>query len=125
MKVKDIMSRIVASSDRYLRVTEAAKFMARSRSRALIVIAEGVPIGIVTAGDIMRKVVSRGFTGAELTVEDIYTEPMITIGQEATVEEAREIMLKNRIRHLPVVEDSRVVGIATKMSLLYKVKQEL
>jgi CBS domain-containing protein len=123
MKVKDIMSRIVVYSDRYLRVIEAAKFMSRSRSRALIVIAEGVPIGIVTTGDIKRKVISKGFTGAELTVEDICTEPIITIGPEATVEEAKEIMLKNKIRHLPVVEGGRVVGITTKTNLLRKINR--
>lgn len=96
------------------KVYEALKLMADKKIGALIVgEKEGKIAGIITERDYARKVILFGKTSKETLVSEIMTqaEKMITVRPETTVEECMVLMTARHVRHLPVFEGSRFVGL--------------
>lgn len=106
-------------------VQEALIVMAEANTGAVIVTEAGQMVGIFTERDYARKVVlqEKHFTATKIL--DIMTTAMITIHPEQSLEDCMELMTNNRIRHLPVMENGRLVGMVSmgdvvKMILEYK-----
>lgn len=103
-------------------VLDAIRVMASGQKGCVLVAKEGLLkecMGIVTTSQIFRKVFAAGLQPADVRVGDIMTPaPLITIGPNASVKEAAELMIKHGIRRLPVVEDGALVGIITSKDLL-------
>jgi CBS domain-containing protein len=95
-------------------VLEAARVMNDRRIGALVVVGEGaVPVGIVTERDVMTRVVAKVRDPAATTVSAIMTQRVITCAPETTVGELRTVMHERRIRHVPVLEGNRLVGMVS------------
>lgn len=92
-------------------VFEALKRMADKDVGALLVMRGEELLGIITERDYARKVILRGKSSKETPVSTIMTAPVVTIHPDQTVEEAQQLMLQKRFRHLPVVENGAVVGV--------------
>jgi trk system potassium uptake protein TrkH len=102
---------------------------AKKAETAIVITKEGKPIGIVTDTDILDKVVSRGEDSDFVNLKSIMSSPIITISSSATVRQALDLMLKNRIKRLPVTADkigddnnNKIIGIVTQESLAYAVR---
>ncbi len=89
----------------------AARKMMECQVGAVVVQSGGKLLGIVTERDYARKVVLMGRSSADTPVWQIMSSPVTTIGPEATVHECLELMSARHIRHLPVVDHGRVVGM--------------
>lgn len=92
-------------------VYDAMKMMADKDVGALLVMDGEHLGGLVSERDYARKVILQGRSSRETPVREIMSEPIITITPECSVDEAMRLITTNRIRHLPVVSESKVQGV--------------
>ena len=92
-------------------VLAAIQMMADRHVGALPVLRDGELVGIVSERDYARKVVLLGRSSAETRVGQIMSSPVRTVASDATVQYCMELMTEHRIRHLPVVDAGRLVGM--------------
>ena len=122
MKVRNLMSYPIASVRPDATIVEAIEIMVNGRKGCVLVASDGLLkkcMGILTTGQIFRKVLAVGIDPARVDVEKIrITMPLVTIGPNASAKEAAALMLKHNVRRLPVVENGVLVGIITSMDLL-------
>lgn len=126
MKVRDLMSYPINTVRPDATVLDAIKAMVDGKKGGVIVCGEGLHKecqGIVTTTEIFRKVLVAGVDPNAVKIRDVMTvAPLITIGPNATVKEAADLMIEHNIRRLPVIEDSTLVGIITSKDLMKCVK---
>jgi CBS domain-containing protein len=92
-------------------VFEAIALMAEKGVGALLVIADSQLVGIISERDYARKVILKGKSSAATKVAEIMTSPVVTARLNMTVDECLRIMTQNRIRHLPVQDGEKLVGV--------------
>ena len=92
-------------------VFDAIKLMADTTVGSLIVLDDEEMLGIVTERDYARKVILKGRSSDNCKVSEIMTTDVLTASSSQTVNDCMEVMTERRIRHLPVVEDNRVIGM--------------
>jgi CBS domain-containing protein len=93
-------------------VLEAVQLMVEMNVGSLLVTEGGEVTGIVTERDYLRRVTLEGRT-EQAPVGEIATSPLIVAGPETTIDECMALMTDRRIRHVPVVDEGRVVGIVS------------
>ena len=110
-------------------VYDALLIMADKDIGALLVMENDKMVGIISERDYARKVILQGKASKSTQVSDIMTRDVLTIHPDQTVEEAMEIMSRRHIRHLPVVEDKRVIGVIsimdTNRNIIYRQRQTI
>jgi CBS domain-containing protein len=94
-------------------VFDALVVMSDKNVGALVVMKSDEVVGIFSERDCARKVELKGKAARELRVQDIMTSTPVTVGPEHSIEECMEIMNSHHIRHLPVLENQRLVGMIT------------
>jgi CBS domain-containing protein len=94
-------------------VYDTIRLMAAKGVGALIVMNGDELHGIISERDYARKVILEGRSSRDTEVGDICTSPAITISPQATAEEGLALMTRKRIRHLPVVEQGKLLGVVS------------
>lgn len=95
-------------------VLEAAREMNIRRIGSLVVVDESnAPLGIITERDILTRIVAAAKDPAETAVGDVMTQRVITCSTNTPLDELRSVMRRERIRHVPVVENQRVCGMVS------------
>ena len=94
-------------------VFDAIKLMADKNIGALPVLSSGTLVGIVTERDYTRKVALQGKSSKDTHVWEIISNQIICVSPDESVEECMRLMTENRVRHLPVVENKKLLGIVS------------
>jgi CBS domain-containing protein len=105
-------------------VLKAIQVMADRHIGALPVLRGDELVGIVSERDYARKVILLGRSSSETQVEQIMSSPVITVSPDEAVHRCMEIMTEQRVRHLPVVEKGKLVGIISIGDLVKAVIEE-
>jgi signal-transduction protein with cAMP-binding, CBS, and nucleotidyltransferase domain len=104
-------------------VLEAVQQMVAMNVGSLLVTVEGEVTGIVTERDYLRRVTLEGRT-EDAPVREIMSAPLVVATTETTIDECMALMTDRRIRHVPVVEEGKVVGLVS-IGDLVKFKSKL
>ncbi len=92
-------------------VLDAARVMNGARIGAVVVLDDGAMVGILTERDILTRVVSPEAEPSRTFVAQVMTREVLTCEPETRISEARQVMRERRVRHLPVVEDGKLLGM--------------
>jgi CBS domain-containing protein len=88
---------------------------------ALVVVDNDEPVGIFSERDYARKGIITGKRSHETPVRELMSAPLVTVSPDQTMEECMELMTSRRFRHLPVVEDGKLVGMVAIGDVLMQV----
>lgn len=114
MKVKDILSKKspeIQSTTSTTMLIEAIRSLNEHNVGALLVIDNQDLAGIITERDVLHATAQHGSKIDNLKVEDVMTNNLITCGENESIDKVMEMMTDNRIRHLPILENDKLVGI--------------
>jgi signal-transduction protein with cAMP-binding, CBS, and nucleotidyltransferase domain len=96
---------------------DAAKMMDDASIGAIVVLENGIAIGIVTERDLARRIVAKG-KPLTTNVKEVMSSPLIVINPDDTVWEAAQLMKTRKIHRLPAVKENRLVGIMTTSDMI-------
>jgi CBS domain-containing protein len=107
-------------------VIEAVQAMVDANVGAILVTADDVTDvqGIFTERDYLRRVAVQGLGERDTPVREVMSSPVVVITPETEVEEAMALMTDRRIRHVPVVQNEKVVGIISIGDLVRKQSEQ-
>ena len=92
-------------------VLDAIKLMGEKEIGALLVTQFDTLIGIVSERDYARKVILKGKESRNTPISEIMTANVVTVGPDESIDQCLALMTKHKIRHLPVIENGRIVGV--------------
>ena len=107
----DGKSRALCTISPETRVFEALRQMAEKDIGALLVVENGKLAGILSERDYARKVILQGKSSHDTPVSEIMTERVVCVQPKNTVDECMALMTDKRIRHLPVIEHDKLIGV--------------
>lgn len=92
-------------------VLDAIKMMAEKNVGALLVTKEGRLTGVISERDYTRNVVLKGRSSRDTTVREIISGKVVSVSPDHTVEDCMRLMTEHRVRHLPVLQGNKVLGV--------------
>lgn len=116
MKISEIMTKAAVTDSADDTLAEAAARMWNSQTGSLLVMDGEHLVGIVTERDLLRAV-AHNQDATKVPLKDVMRTDVITCGPQTTLKEAAKLMATRWIRHIPVVENGKVVGIVSQRDL--------
>jgi CBS domain-containing protein len=118
LKIGDVMVRDVISANESITVKQAVDLMSDHEIGCLIATKGKKPTGIVTERDLVRKVLGEAKNPKTTTVRDVMSTPLIIVEPQMELEQAVSLMVKEKIKKLPVTQDDKLVGMVTLTDIL-------
>ena len=110
-------------------VRQALILMSEKNIGAIIIIDNNnFPIGIFSERDYARKVILKGKNSKDTLLEEVMTKELITVTRDYKIDQCMKIMIEKRIRHLPVLENKKIIGIISigdVLKIMIKEQKEL
>ena len=110
-------------------VIQALILMSEKNIGAIIIIDNNYfPIGIFSERDYARKVILKGQNSKDTLLDEVMTKELITVTSDFKIDKCMELMIEHRIRHLPILENKKVVGIISigdVLKIMIKEQKEL
>ncbi len=114
VKVRDVMDKKVVVLDEKMTCIDAIKMMLEKKVWSVLVSRQGLPVGVVTERDIIRRVIAQGKDVNKVSLGEIMSSPLITVGPDEPIGRAMELMASNEIRRVFVVEEGKIIGRVTQ-----------
>jgi len=126
--VNDLLGAKTDASRYAVKATEtvyrAIRLMADRRIGAILVVEQGIVIGIFTERDYIMRVEVEGRAAKETLLREVMTDKMYTVTTSTSIEHCLALMTRYRFRHLPVVEEGKLVGIISMRDAIGAVLEE-
>ena len=120
--VKDIMTKDVVVVNNNTVMQEVVALMNKHDKDAVLVVQSGKPTGIITVKDVLIRAVEANTPLKTIIARMVYTNPLVVIDENATVEEAAKLMKHWQIKHLPVVDkQGALLGMVDDRQIVYSV----
>tara|TARA_B100000029_G_scaffold15329_1_gene15763 strand:- start:7852 stop:8268 length:417 start_codon:yes stop_codon:yes gene_type:complete len=124
-QIRDIMEKNVITIDKNRTAQEAAKIISEKDISFLVVMNNGLPEGVLSESDFVRKIVSENKKSTDVPVSEIMSYKFRSVGPTSTIEDAVQKMLNNNIRRLLILEDEKLVGVITQTDLASYLRDKL
>jgi CBS domain-containing protein len=116
--VRDVMTKEPRVVRRDTSVQEVVATMNKYDISSVVVVQEKRPVGVITHKDIISKIVQPRIPPDAVKAIEVMTSPVVSISEDASIEEAARLMSKKHIKKLVVIRDSELVGIITSSDLV-------
>ena len=123
--VKDLMSTNVNVFENESTADKVVQAMSNCDVDYVIVVQSRKPTGIITERDVIVRMVTQGLDPKVVIARAIYTNPLVTIEETATAEEAASLMEEWKIKHLPVTRDGKIAGMLKYLDIAFNVPELL
>jgi len=124
-QIRDIMEKNVITIENDKTAQEAAEIIAEKDISFLVVINDGIPQGVLSESDFVRKVAAEDKKSSEIKVSDIMSYKFRSVDPTTTIEDAVQKMLNKNIRRLLVTENEKLVGVITQTDLASCLRDQL
>jgi len=115
--VSNIMKKNVISIDASMTVQDAAKMMDDASIGAIVVLENGITVGIITERDLVRRVIAKG-RPLTTNIKEIMSSPLIVINPDDSVWELAQLMKMRKIHRVPAVKENQLVGMVTTSDIV-------
>jgi predicted transcriptional regulator len=116
-QIKDLMTENPSTCEPGAPVAEVAKVMAREDVGPIPVVEGGRLVGLVTDRDLVVRVLAEGRDPETTTVGEIASSDIVTVSPDSSLDEALQVLARNQVRRVPVVDGDRLVGILAQADI--------
>ena len=116
--VRDAMTTDVKKVGRDTNMEAVVNMMIEFGISSIVIIQNDRPVGIITHKDILRGMVKTNLNPRGISASQLMSTPVLTIESDVSLEEAAQLMIKARVKKLPVVNNEKLVGIITSWDLV-------
>ena len=124
-QIRDIMEKNVITIEKDKTAQDAAKIINEKDISFLVVMDEGLPVGVLSESEFVRKIAAEDKKSSDVPISDIMSYKFRSVGPTTTIENAVQKMLNNNIRRLLILEDDKLVGVITQTDLASYLRDQL
>ena len=124
-QIRDIMEKNVITIEKDKTAQDAAKIIAEKDISFLVVMNDGLPEGVLSESDFVRKIAVEGKKSDDVPISEIMSYKFRSVGPTTTIEDAIQKMLNNNIRRLLILENDKLVGVITQTDLASYLRDQL
>ena len=124
-QIRDIMEKDVITIENDRSAQDAAKIIAEKDISFLVIMNDGIPQGVLSESDFVRKVVAEDKKASEIKITEIMSYKFRSVGPTTTIEDAIQNMLNNNIRRLLILDNDKLVGVITQTDLASYLRDQI
>ena len=124
-QIRDIMEKNVVTIEYDKSAINAAEIISEKNISFLVIMKEGLPIGVLSESDFVRKLNTTNKKSSEVQIEEIMSYKFRWVEPTTQIEDAVQKMLNNNIRRLLVLEENKLVGVITQTDLIEFLRERL
>jgi CBS domain-containing protein len=117
LTARDVMEKNVVYVDANATVSDAIRKMVSTNTWSLVVEKDGLPIGVLTDRDVLRRCLGKNMVPEKMKVEEIMTSPIISVSPGEHLGRVMELMVEKSIRRVFVVENGKIIGRVTQTKM--------
>ena len=124
-QIRDIMEKDVITIENDKTAQDAAKIIAENDISFLVVMNDGIPQGVLSESDFVRRIAVEDKKSSQVLVSEIMSYKFRSVGPTTTIEDAIQKMLNKNIRRLLVLDNEKLVGVVTQTDLASYLRDQL
>jgi CBS domain-containing protein len=124
-QIRDIMEKDVITIDNDKTAQDAAKIIAENDISFIVVMNDGIPQGVLSESDFVRRIAVEDKKSSEVLVSEIMSYKFRSVGPTTTIEDAIQKMLNKNIRRLLVLDNEKLIGVITQTDLASYLRDQL